>query len=317
MSSYFRRLVRRAVGQAGAEALRPSQVGPSPFGVIDLPTARDAAENAGERPDSAALIEDGERVDAALESEGRSPDAAPKEAAPASGRAFPPQVGMKESRTPDASTEKAIPPAARTSAPSTSTKDLTGAVQLPIAAAAKAVPAERPAQKASGAMSVHANVDESSAAPAAIQLETPAPARKPVRSLARPLVAERDEAGFRQLGRMAHPPDADPVSPERLAPAPAVRAAEPAEVQAVEALLLERVAENTAVSPSTPPLEPGVLTKSGKPRLEVHIDRVEVVQPAAPRRTPLAHVPRQQPRPPARGFAQLSAVRAHAGRGRY
>ena len=252
---------------------------------MDLPTARDAAGNAGERPDSAALLEEGERIDAALESEGRSPAAAPKQTAPASGRAASPQAGMKESRTSDASTEKAIPPAARTSAPSTRAKDVTGAVQLSIAAAAKAVPAERPAQKASGAMRAGANVGESSAAPTAVPLETPAP--RPVPALSRPRVAERDTAGFPRPGRIAHPPDADPVSPERLAPAPAVRAAEPAEVQAVEALLLERVVENATASPSTPPLEPGVLTKSGKPRLEVHIDRVEVVQPAAPRRSAL------------------------------
>ena len=282
---------------------------------MDLPAAGDAAENAGERPDSAALFEEDERIDAALESEGRSPAAAPKQTAPASGRASPPQAGMKESRTPDASTEKAVPPAARTSAPATRTKTLTGAVQLPIAAAVQTVPAERPAQMVSGAMRAGANVGESSAAPAAVPLETPAPRRVP--ALSRPLVAERDTVGFPRPLRIAHPPDADPVSREQLARAPAVRAAEPAEVQAAEALLLERVVENAAASPSTPPLEPGVLTKSGKPRLEVHIDRVEVVQPAAPRRPPLAHVPRQQPRSPARGFAQLSPVRAHAGRGRY
>ena len=315
MSSYFRCLVRRAVGQAGAEALRPSQEVPSPFGAMDLPAAGDATENAGERPDSAALIEEGERIDAASESEGRSPVAAPNKASPASGRAASPQAGMKEGRTPDASTEKAVPPAARTSEPSTRTKDVTAAVHLPVAPAAKAVPAERSAQEASGAMRTGTNVGESSAAPTAVPLETPAPRRVP--ALPRPLVAERDTAGFPRPLRIAHPPDADPVSRERLAPAPAVRAAEPAEVQAVEALLLERVAENAAASPFTPPLEPGVFTKPGKPRLEVHIDRVEVVQPAAPRRTPLAHVPRQQPRPPARSFAQLSAVRAHAGRGRY
>ena len=284
---------------------------------MDLPAAGDAAENPGERPDSAARIEEGERIDAASESEGRSPSAAPKQTAPASGRAASPQASMKEVRTPDASTEKAIPPAARTSAPSTRTKDVTGAVQLPIAAAAKAVPAERPAQMASGAMRAGANVGEPSAAPVAVPPKTPAPAPRPVPAFSRPLVAERDTVESPRPLWIAHPPDADPVPPERLAPAPAVRAAEPAEVQAVEALLLERVVENAAASPSTPPLEPGVLTKSGKPRLEVHIDRVEVVQPAPPRRAPEAHVPRQQPRPPARGFAQLSAVRAHAGRGRY
>jgi hypothetical protein len=117
-------------------------------------------------------------------------------------------------------------------------------------------------------------------------------------------------------------------SPVRTVPGPAVvevRAVEPAprpashpgprrrrdraEIESLATALVVRElsAAGRELAPSSGRRDGVRLVGDGEPPLEVHIDRVEIVQPAPPAAPPA--------RPPHRGFAELAATRGHARRG--
>jgi hypothetical protein len=121
---------------------------------------------------------------------------------------------------------------------------------------------------------------------------------------------------------------APPSSPVRAVPRPAaveVRAVEPApqsasrpgprrrrdraEIESLATALVVREvsAAGRGFAPSSGRRDRVRLVGDGEAPFEVHIDRVEIVQPAPPAAPPA--------RPSHRGFAELAATRGHARRG--
>lgn len=289
MSGYLERLVRRAAGRSGPATLRPRREAPaaaeetfeaSPATIVEV--EQDAVSPAPRPLAPPIVAPEGPSVDEA--SVGRSTAAikASRATSPQGAAPSPPASEPSHAR---AETVPAAPQAA-------GSRPVTRADRAP----------SSPPPTASSPTFVHADG---------------APPRVVLASVTAPTIAKAPAPAPATTASAAVP--ATTTSREKTsAPPPAHLEAEVEEPgQSIVTTLVARRAQTAA--PQVPP--PWAASRGGRdderadsdavPQIEVHIDRVEVVQPA-PVPFPLPAPPSPPPRH--RGFAALEATRSHSRR---
>lgn len=285
MSGYLERLVARARGERREEALRPRRDGRAAL----------------ERLTAIAPLEEDETLEAPPSSHDADPKGARKRERAASKE--PPE--HLDRRSPDAASI-AAPPASKLSS-TNPTEPVAAPVRLRTASArTSGAPRQDRGPSQPDAVPTRATPKRHSAAPASAAPETATarsrtPAEPEATATASPKVYHR-----RHAAPAAHKPERSTEDTDNAGHG------EERDTSAVVVPLRHRVAKDGEHEPAwTPALSfgrEGLDERDREPRIDVHIDRVEVVRPEPPPSVHTAASPR--PRQP-RGFASLEPARRH------